>query len=402
MTAIGPNTIADLFFQLSWHSSDARHTDAYAGRNVNFWRDLLPRRLMDELWHLAPGDQSDVTFAPGELFTNGNARNLRRISHRQFDPTAIGAPQIPPRKGRFYPRGLLKGMIGIFTANREPFRVTGVAPDSLTVDLGHPLAETPLQLNVTVGMVSPKNEERGGTVQHWMENLTYGTGMQARWQNHATDYFSDAPFTREDETDDTLFYAKPRLVDHMDDAALNMVRQLYGRFIRDDMRILDLMSSWHSHLPHQLHTMQVSGIGMNEHELRQNTSLTDYLVQDLNRNPVLPYPSNHYDVAICTASVEYLTDPMSVLAEAARALRPGGRVIITFSNRWFPPKVIRLWTELHEFERMGLVLEYLRGVEQFTDLQTYSIRGLMRPRHDKYYGQRRLSDPVYAVWATKV
>lgn len=401
MTTIESNCLADLYFQLSWNSSDAHHNDAYVGRNVNFWRDLLPRRLMDRLWRLAPGDQLDMTFAPGESFSNGNARNLNTISKRQFDPAAIGADDILPRAGRFYPKGLLKGMTGIFSANCEPFRVTDVDTDSITVDLGHPLAETPLNLNVTVGSVKSKTEERGGTAQHWMENITQGAGMQARWLKQATDYFSDNPFARGDDSPDTLFYEKPRMVDHMDDAALDMVRQLHSRFMQDGMRILDLMSSWHSHLPSGLKAGKVSGIGLNEHELRHNRALTDYHICDLNHDPALPCPANDYDVAICTASVEYLTDPFSVFSEVSRVLKPGGKLIITFSNRWFPPKAVRVWTELHEFERMGLVLEYLRGIDHLTDLQTFSIRGLMRPSHDKYYGQNPLSDPVYAVWATK-
>lgn len=74
----------------------------------------------------------------------------------------------------------------------------------------------------------------------------------------------------------------------------------------------------------------------------------------------------------------------------------------TYSNRWFPSKAIRLWTELQEFERTGLVLEYFRSTGLFSEYQSYSIRGLLRPRHDKYYGKLPFSDPVYAVWGQRV
>ncbi|MGB5639589.1 MAG: methyltransferase domain-containing protein, partial [Sedimenticolaceae bacterium] len=101
---------------------------------------------------------------------------------------------------------------------------------------------------------------------------------------------------------------------------------------------------------------------------------------------------------ICSLSVEYLIKPFEVFAEVARVLRPGGRFIVTFSNRWFPPKVINVWEAIHEFERPGLVMEYFLRDGMFENLETWSIRGLPRPADDKYADRRQDSDPVYAVW----
>jgi len=401
MATIGTNAIADLFFQINWNSGDARHTDAYAGRMVNFWRDLMPRRLQTKLLHKRPGDRLELGFTPGELFTNGTAQDLRKLTRRQFLPSAIDPPNLRPRIGRFYPKGVLTDVAGVFTANREPFRVVEMGNGHLTVDMGHPLAGKELSLSVTVGAVRYKKEERGGALQEWITTITQGVGMQARWHDQPTDYFSDTPFLRYDETPDAIFYKKPRMVQHLDDTALDIVRQLYGRLIGRDMHVLDLMSSAHSHIPSNEPLKQVTGVGLNELELQKNHALTDYRVQDLNDDPVLPFPDNLYDAIVCTVSVEYLTDPVAAFAEVARVLRPGGYFIVTFSNRWFPPKVVKIWTELHEFERMGLVLEYFRNTRLFTNLQTYSVRGLVRPRHDKYFGQLPFADPVYAVWGSK-
>ena len=78
-------------------------------------------------------------------------------------------------------------------------------------------------------------------------------------------------------------------------------------------------------------------------------------------------------------------------------LKPDGRFIVTFSNRWFPPKAIRVWEMLHEYERIGLVLEYFLQSGAFGSLQTWSLRGLPRPADDKYADRLAASDPVYAV-----
>jgi SAM-dependent methyltransferase len=162
-------------------------------------------------------------------------------------------------------------------------------------------------------------------------------------------------------------------------------------------RALDLMSSWVSHLDGIADTATVSGLGMNAAELAENPRLADYVVQDLNREPRLPYADGSFDVVICSVSVEYLASPFDVFAEVARVLKPGGQFIVTFSDRWFPPKIIRLWTELHPFERMGLVLEYFHRSGHFTGMATESWRGRPRPEDDKYYPQRRTADPVFTV-----
>ncbi len=84
-------------------------------------------------------------------------------------------------------------------------------------------------------------------------------------------------------------------------------------------------------------------------------------------------------------------------------LRPGGVFALTFSTRWFEPKVIRIWPELHEFERMGLVSQFFVRSDKFNDLHTLSERGWPRlpDDEDRYYPELAESDPVYAVWGRK-
>ena len=225
--------------------------------------------------------------------------------------------------------------------------------------------------------------------------------MQARWRGLPADFWSDLPFARVDARPDTCFYSEPRLVDHVDRTAIAEISALYGRLIPVGSRILDLMTSWHSHLPASLAPRAVTGLGMNRAELDANPMLTERVVHDLNANARLPFPDASFDAIVCTVSVEYLISPFEVFRELVRVLMPAGLLIVTFSNRWFPPKAIQIWQGIHEFERLGLVLEYFLESGRFDDLNTWSLRGLPRPAGDKYADRLRLSDPVYAVWGRR-
>ena len=92
--------------------------------------------------------------------------------------------------------------------------------------------------------------------------------------------------------------------------------------------------------------------------LEANPRLTAGVLHDLNSNPSLTFDDGQFDAVLCTVSLEYLGQPLDVFADVARVLKPGGLFVVSFSNRWFPPKAIRIWKELHELERLGLVTEY--------------------------------------------
>jgi hypothetical protein len=306
---------------------------------------------------------------------------------------------VQPRIGRFYPRAIFQDLDGVFRADRHPCRLTRVDGEHISVDLNHPLGERPLHLKATIQDIWAPGAERGGRCNEVADLVTAnGPGMQARWRDLPTDFWSDQPFTRRDPRPDLEFYRDPRLVDHLDRVAIAQIRGLYGRLIPPRSRILDLMSSWHSHLPESLADGSVVGLGLNRVELEANPALDDRLVQDLNQEGRLPFPDGDFDAVVCTASVEYLVEPFAVLREVARVLRPGGVFVVTVSNRWFPPKAIAIWEGIHEFERPGLILEYFAESGAFRDLETWSLRGLPRPADDKYAHQVAQSDPVYGVW----
>lgn len=167
--------------------------------------------------------------------------------------------------------------------------------------------------------------------------------------------------------------------------------------IPTDGAVLDLMSSLHSNLAPDQRFGKLVGVGLNAQEMSANPQLTDHVVTDLNANPALPFADGVFDAAICTVSIDYLIRPVEVIREVGRTLSSGAPFAVTFSNRWFPPKVTRLWGELYPFERMGLVVRYFEEAGTFEDLETISIRGLPRPPDDPYGEFSDDSDPIFAV-----
>ena len=196
-------------------------------------------------------------------------------------------------------------------------------------------------------------------------------------------------FARQDETPDAEFYHHPRFVTHIDEVAIAAVTQLYREYFLPDTELLDLMSSWVSHLPPDVLYRRVVGLGMNAAELAANPRLESFVVQDLNQQPILPFADQEFDGAAICVSVDYLTQPVAVLRELARVLRPGAPLVITFSNRCFPSKAVAAWHALDDRGHLALVRQYLlaAGGWQAIELLDRSPRPPGR------------SDPLFAVVA---
>lgn len=394
---------ATVEFALHWRSAEAQHCERRCLDNVNFWRDYFPVDLAESLDKLAVGEQDQVEVQAADLSLDYDSKLVQRVARQQFQPERLNHSGIEPRVGRFYPRNFIVGGGEYFVEDRLPCRIVGLTETELTLDLNHPLARLQ-QASISARLVAllPSKVEHGGRCNDIPQELTRnGPGMQISYPGVTTDFLSDVALHRQDSRDDSVFYAAPRLVNHLDSLALSHLSALYGRFMRPGMRILDLMSSWISHLPPQPVPAQVIGLGMNAQELAQNPQLTDTVVQDLNQHTPLPFAAGSFDLVVCTVSIEYLIQPLAVIAEVRRVLAPGGHVVISFSDRWFPTKAIALWSELHPFERLGLVLEYLRRVGGFTGLATETVQGWPRPEADPYSQQLLNSDPLYVVYGQR-
>ena len=166
-------------------------------------------------------------------------------------------------------------------------------------------------------------------------------------------------FEKVDRSPDLDFYAEPRLVHHIDPGAVAAVTALYRRLLPRRGVVLDLMSSWVSHLPADVQYAEVVGQGMNADELAANPRLTRRFVQNLNEDATLPLDTASIDAACVCVGVQYLQQPVTVFREVARVLRPDAPVVVTFSNRCFPTKAVAIWRALEGSGQQALVSTYL-------------------------------------------
>ncbi len=203
---------------------------------------------------------------------------------------------------------------------------------------------------------------------------------------------SDLPtdfFRREDESPDENFYQTARLTTHIDDATIANITEFYRQMLVPADRLLDLMSSWISHLPPETDYARVSGLGMNQEELEKNPRLHDFHVHNLNDQPVLPFPDSSFDAAMIIVSIQYLTRPFEVFGEISRILAPAGKCIVAMSHRLFPTKAVYAFKALPPEDRCKLVASYMHQTGVFEQVSFFD-RSPMN------------ADPLWLVMGTKL
>jgi SAM-dependent methyltransferase len=213
---------------------------------------------------------------------------------------------------------------------------------------------------------------------------------------------SEKAFLRADETDDAIFYATDRFVNHLDSLALHTVESVIGQLVIEETPvILDLMAGWDSHIPKKIRPSKVVGLGLNNRELARNEMFSEIVLHDLNKTPQMPFPDNTFEIVLNTVSVDYMTKPIQVFQEVGRVLKPGGLFLVIFSNRMFIQKAVNVWLESSEDERVLLVEEFFEQAGLFEKGSVFVSRNKPRPKDDKYAHLDIPSDPVYAVYADK-
>jgi SAM-dependent methyltransferase len=202
--------------------------------------------------------------------------------------------------------------------------------------------------------------------------------------------FTPEMFDRMDESEDSQFYTLPRKVVHIDDPAIAAVGKFMAATFPPNSLLLDLMSSWRSHLPPGFVKQRMIGLGLNAEEMADNPDLDEYVVHNLNTVSRLPFDEDYFDGAVVTVSVQYLIRPLEIFADVRRVLKPGAPFIVFFSNRMFPTKAVRIWQVLRDERRAELIQAYFHHAGGFDEAVFQDLSP-----------NPALTDPLYAVWARK-
>ena len=197
-------------------------------------------------------------------------------------------------------------------------------------------------------------------------------------------------FERIDENDDALFYTLPRKLVHIDDGAIAAAGQCMAQTFAPGGVLLDLMSSWRTHLPEGFVKQKCIGLGLNAEEMADNPDLDEYIVHNLNVDPQLPFADASFDGVVVTVSIQYMIRPVEVFAEVNRILKPGCPFLVLYSNRMFPTKAIRLWQMLRDAGRAELISAYFQ-----------QAGGYEAATFEDWSPNPGGSDPMFAVWARK-
>lgn len=397
------NGLAAVTLSSVWSDGIAIHKDQKHLERFSAYReiDFLPSTIANKLVGMRAGDEAEQRISADELVGEWQACRKIETDVAHFDRNYRRGPDITPRTGRFYPQGVLHGVGGIFKEDITPIRIVNIDQGHLTADPNHPLARHNISIRLHIDEVLPGCDQCGGRCTSSLDELLKYPGFAAALPDGRETDFGDDPanMTRQDEQDDEVFYRKARMVQHLDSHALSEINRLYLELIQENSEVLDLMASYDSHLQ-DIPMSRLHALGMNADELAANKAANHRSVHNLNEITRLPFDDATLDAIVCTASIEYLIHPHSVLQECLRVLRHDGVLVITFSNRWFPTKAIHVWSELHEFERLGMVTQWLHKAG-FGDLHTLSSTGWPRPVDDKYASEMHVADPVYAVWGFK-
>ncbi len=116
-------------------------------------------------------------------------------------------------------------------------------------------------------------------------------------------------------------------------------------------------------------------------EARRRSPAIEYLSGDLFQAPL---PARHFDLVVSQDVLAHVVDQPGYVAIAARALKPGGYLIITSTNRFVvtrmdlptqPPEHIERWLDMRSFRRL-LRKDFL--LIHTTTLMPEGSRGVLR------------------------
>jgi len=389
---------AEILLQIRYSSGSGDHKENFFFE-LNLWRecDILPDWFLTEILGKEEGEKFEFSIKGSEFF-GFDQENILKVDKSSFKPPKFERV-IEPRIGRFYPLGFFPGVRGAFPQNIKPVRVAGITEDHLELDLNSPSSYFDFDCEIEILKVREKKVELGGTCRDLFEEAFDGIGMQVRYKGVPTDFEFEnkEAFSRLDESDDTIFYKEPRLTSHIDSKCHENLVKAYSEILPKRGKVLDFMSGYQSHFDGDY---EVVGLGLNAEEMKLNPRLNDFVIQDINKNPFLPFEDREFDAIVCDFSIGYVVNPITIFKELERILKNGGVLAFSFSNRLFPQKAVRIWREISEYEKLGYVLElFLRN--GWSKIFTITYRGYPRPWEDRYSLTQKFSDPLYIAYGIK-
>jgi len=197
-----------------------------------------------------------------------------------------------------------------------------------------------------------------------------------------------------DPMPDELFYLVPRLgIYHVDDGFRAQLSELYRQLLPAGGDVFDLCSQHDSHLPQEVKYSSLTVHGMNYLELLANTRASSRIVRNLNNEPAFPeLEDESMDAALMAVSIQYMQRPVELLRDVRRLLKPGGVMVISFSNRMFFQKAVAVWRDAKSLTDLSrLVTGYMKeaGFQEVRTANGVQVEGAVR------------GDPFLAVVAFK-
>lgn len=124
------------------------------------------------------------------------------------------------------------------------------------------------------------------------------------------------------------------------------------------------------------------GLELEYDRAQQALARTDGIVQAAGEQ--LPFSDNSFDFVFSNEVIEHVADDRQALAEMARVIRPGGRILMFAPNRWYPVEQHGIyWRGRYKFGNIPLV-NYLptplrnRLVPHARTYTAHSLRRLVR------------------------
>eukprot|EP00904_Undaria_pinnatifida_P011352 jgi/Undpi1/7347/HiC_scaffold_22.g09820.m1 len=171
-------------------------------------------------------------------------------------------------------------------------------------------------------------------------------------------------FDRPDESEDEKAFERARMSPCLEGSAKDSLVKHYSRFLTAGTEILEIGSSVESYLPEDMSFSKVVGLGMNADEMGANSRLTDRIVQNLNAKPDLPFADDMFDFVTVPNSMEFFTDPRSVMREVYRVLKPEGLCVIPFTSQGaykeYERKQIKMWKTMNDAQHMWIMGSFFK------------------------------------------